>query len=303
MSELTLNPWLLAQIISKVFIYLGTAAAVGGLFISQLNTANLKTPWLRSYISSGVMLGFSALIINFFLQVGDFSSTGLDGMFDKQMIDILWHSPVGLSVQLRMAGFIGLSICLTISTIDILSSLKTTIGFATTYLLSITILFIGFSSTGHISESGSISRLLISLHIFSALWWAGALLPLWILTQQSVSASAINSLQHVMHRFGQWAVAVVILLVSAGSYLLINLVGNIEALFSTAYGLSFLIKLIAVSSMLLLAANHKLRLVPSLTSPLIRQKLSRSITWETLLACAVLILSAILTTAMGPPAH
>ena len=58
-----------------------------------------------NYIVISSVLGFIAVILHFFIQVGDFSETGLSGMFDTDMVSFLWHSPVGDSVLWRLLAF------------------------------------------------------------------------------------------------------------------------------------------------------------------------------------------------------
>ena len=65
-----------------------------------------------------------------------------------------------------------------------------------------------------------------------------------------------------MHHFGRAAIAVVLLLIGAGVILILQLVGSVQAMIGTPYGLSLCAKLMLVAVILLLAAHHKWRLVP-----------------------------------------
>lgn len=103
-----------------------------------------------------------------------------------------------------------------------------------------------------------------------------------------------------MKKFGEIAVAIVAVLIISGIYLLSQLLGSVEELFTTAYGISLTAKLVGVAALLLLAAANKFRLVPGLQKSSGETKLKRSIMLEMLVALSVLVLTAFFTTLVGP---
>jgi copper resistance protein D len=103
-----------------------------------------------------------------------------------------------------------------------------------------------------------------------------------------------------MQKFGRIAVFIVMVLLSCGLLLLLQIVDSVTALFTTDYGRLMLFKLMLVSGMLLLGAWHKFKLVKDLARHHNCGTLRRSIMVETLLAVLVLITTSIFTTVVGP---
>ena len=104
-----------------------------------------------------------------------------------------------------------------------------------------------------------------------------------------------------MFRFGKSASYAVFALLAFGIVLAFSLFDSLEQVFFSAYGQVFLIKTALVSGLLLIAANHKLRLVPALLKePAANRKLANSIKFEILIGVLVLTITTILTTYVGP---
>ncbi len=295
-ESLQLSPWLTLQLLSKVVIYLSTAAVTGGGFIYLLNRqAGIQQALLSIYLPVGAFFGICSIAINFLAQVGDFNSSGFAGMFDREMAGTLWETSIGTATASRVIGFSAILIAIwllrnkTQPWREITSLLL--------YLFALASIGYGFSCIGHISEKGYLLRVLIGTHIIAALGWAGTLLPLWQLNKRADAAA----LQQLMLQFGVYASLFVALLLGAGCYTLAELLyWKIAPLFSSPYGIMFSLKITVVGTMLLLAANHKLRLVPNMQTSAVRQQLGRSLGWEMLFALTVIILSALFTTALGP---
>jgi putative copper export protein len=100
---------------------------------------------------------------------------------------------------------------------------------------------------------------------------------------------------------------VVSLLVLAGTVLLAALLGGASELWRSDYGRIACLKLALVGCLLALAALNKLRLTPRLIGAangrgVAAHALRRSIAAEMVLAAAVFLVTAALTTLSGPPA-
>ncbi len=295
-ESLQLSPWLTVQLLSKVVIYLSTATVIGGGFIYLLNRqAGIQQALLATYLPAGAFFGICSVTINFLAQVGDFNGAGFTGMFDREMAGILWETSIGTATASRVIGFCAILLATWLLRSKIqpwrdVSSLLL-------YLFSLVSIGYGFSCIGHISEKGYLLRALIGMHIIAGLGWAGTLLPLWQLNKRA----DVVVLQQLMHQFGVYASFIVALLLGAGSYVLAELLHwKVTTLFNSPYGIMFSFKITAVGAMLLLAANHKLRLVPNMQTSTVRQQLGRSLGWEIMFALTVLILSALFTTVLGP---
>jgi putative copper resistance protein D len=103
-----------------------------------------------------------------------------------------------------------------------------------------------------------------------------------------------------MESFGKQASFTLSLLLVAGLWLVIQLVGSLDALISSSYGQTLLFKLALVVSILALASKHKLILVPQLKNSQGREALSKSISIEMVVAFAILSVTAGLTSVVGP---
>jgi putative copper resistance protein D len=123
----------------------------------------------------------------------------------------------------------------------------------------------------------------------------GSLYPLWLACHRLASAEA----HAVLHRFGQFAVAAVLLVVLAGLYLSYQLTAW-NNLFTSSYGLFLIIKLILVLLLLVLAALHKFVLVPQLLSLQTASRLKRSLLIEKYVGAGVYTITTVLTTLVGP---
>ena len=126
-------------------------------------------------------------------------------------------------------------------------------------------------------------------------WWFGALLPL----KQACHQLSYAELHLLMESFGKQASFTLSLLLVAGLWLVIQLVGSLDALISSSYGQTLLFKLALVVSILALAAKHKLILVPQLKNSQGREALSKSISIEMVVAFAILSVTAGLTSVVG----
>ena len=83
--------WELLSVLSKVFIYLGAASALGGAFC-LLNYNDDRRSTLRQVLSlhlAGALLGLQAVAAAFLVQVGIANGSGLSGAFDRDMAGLL----------------------------------------------------------------------------------------------------------------------------------------------------------------------------------------------------------------------
>ncbi len=291
MDTVHLNNWLIVQLISKLAIYGGAACCTGGGFVALLGTTNNSSARFNRYIILGAITGLLGLGVNFLAQVGDFSASGLAGAIDPTMMQLLWQSPIGDAGWIRGIGFIVFIVWAYLQRFYPWPLIHTGLYAAATSATAY-----GFSLVGHTNELGTLAHALISAHIAAAFVWAGSLPPL----RQITHDTDIANTQRTMHRFGCWATALVLIIVAAGAYLLLQLLGTPAELFSTPYGNLFAVKLLLVSGMLLLGALHKWRSVPGLVDTRSAGSLRTSITVELILALLVLLATAIFTTVMGP---
>ncbi len=294
--------WAVAGVIAKFCLYLAGAAGIGGIFtLLLIRTCQGSTPGEAAPGTRGVLagccLGLVTAVVYFLVRVGEFAASGLSGMTDPVFIEILWQSPEGSALVGKAAGFVALILALALS-------FRAAIQPGSRRLYAAIVLYIGgaaaiaytFSFTGHSANLGSLGSAAIALHVLAALWWAGALYPLW----KATGRLAAGPLQVVLHRFGQIAAGVVLMVVVAGGTLLYLLIGSRIGEVTLGYALGLGAKLSLVVLLFLLAAYHKWVAVPRLSRPGGTARFQRSLIAEVATALAILAATAILSTALGP---
>jgi putative copper resistance protein D len=296
MIEITL--WGYANITTKWLIYIGIVAAIGGPFIAALINSSVNKKLIINYIVISSVLGFAAVIINFFIQVGSFSDTGLSGVFDTGLISFLWQSTVGDSVLWRLLAFTVLGFALLLSDFNVKYGTFSFRHATSTFLYMMAIFSFAYSFTfiGHSAVTGSAAKWFLAVHIITVSWWIGALYPLWL----SCNLLQPPALYKLMCLFGQIAVFMVGILIACGIGLLYLFLENPLALLTTTYGLAMLLKLIFIVSLLSIAAYHKFSLVQEIQQPTGIKKLQKSINNEMLIAAMILAVTAVLSSILGP---
>jgi putative copper export protein len=159
-----------------------------------------------------------------------------------------------------------------------------------------------FAWTGHAHSLGPdvYPVLLLGVHLLTAAFWLGALAPLGFIARQG----DLTQIAASSSRFGAAAVFVLGAMIAAAATLLWLLLGGFANLAGSTYGRLATLKLAFVAGLLCLAAFNKLRLTPRLLdgdTGAVRS-LRTSIRLELLLAALVLTVTAVLTSAAGPPA-
>ena len=143
-------------------------------------------------------------------------------------------------------------------------------------------------------------------HLFAGAFWTGGLIGL-ILFLAAAFPSRKNGKEgtdpilvaSVVQRFSSYAIWSVILLTISGTIMGIMIVESIDALTTTPYGLTLLLKIGIVSSVVMIAAYNRYRLLPALrahpeTAPKWRL-LGRTLVYEAFLLIMVLFITGFLT--------
>jgi putative copper resistance protein D len=287
----------ISVLISKWVIYLSVAAVIGGTLMQYLikGQPNLGIS-VTKYTGLGAVLGLIAVSINYFAQIGAFAENGLMGMFDAQMHAFLWPTQVGQTVLWRLIGF-GLMLVasgLLLHKNRYIKKFSAVLAIISSLLIAVTFTFIG-----HSTELGLIAQGLILIHVLIIGSWIGAFYPLWKLC----STDDNIVIENVMDTFGRLGIVIVILVLLSGMGMVWMLFDSPTELFSSDFGIAVTIKLCLVAIILLIAAWHKLVLVPKLTiAPLsfAKQKLQKSIGLEALIAVLILATTAVLSSVLGP---
>ncbi|MFZ1568331.1 MAG: CopD family protein [Thiolinea sp.] len=289
------SPWMVAIVLNKYLLYLAIAAGAGSAFMLTQAQASLLNPFSWRYGVYSSVLGLVLAIVDFFLQVGLFADAGLAGLADSNYIAMIWDAPLGWQLVFRVLGFLLLLLVIgwswkqrqALHWQGLLAS-----------VLALTLLCYAGLHAGHTVEHAAWVHWALSFHFVIGLWWMGCLWPL------ALSCQGLEPvrLQQLMQSFGIIAGWLVPILLIAGLGLAYALTGSWQHLFTSAHGQLLLAKIALVVGLLGAAAYHKLKLVPQLTEPYRAQTLQRSIYRELGIGLAVLLLTAVLSSMVGPTA-
>jgi len=275
----------LAAIITKFALYLGVMTAAG----TVIATLMFRLDRTRGLAVAFAVLGLVATILAFSLRGANLTGD-VSGMTDPEMLGLLWTTPVGTALLLRLVGLGLLSAGLFLGCFGIWVS-----------VLGGIIAIWSFDHVGHVSgREIALLDIALTLHLLAVSLWIGVLTPLKRLASSSATYAAVAD---VGHRFGVVAMITVPALIIAGGYMGYELVGSLEALITTGYGQALIIKVLLVGLLLGLAAANKLRFIPAVRAgnPAAATHLSKSISVEWLVILAVLGTTAVLTTNLALP--
>ena len=283
------DAWELATAAVRFLTGLGLLGSVGLVLVRMV--FRRETEDLQRYmIARATILAALALlstVLGFLVTAGSLVD-GIAGMADPGLLGMLWDTPVGTAHAVRCAG---LALVLVGLHRD---SLPVAAAGGLLALWSLT-------GVGHVADSGAPwLQALLFLHLAAAAFWIGILLPLrrLLATRETLAlAAGLGS------RFGTIAQATVPVLVLAGAVMAWQLLGHPAALVTTGYGVTLLVKLVAVAGLLAAAAANRFRFVPALRDGdrKAARALRGTVNAEMALVGLVLMATAALTTLAGPP--
>ena len=236
----------LAAIITKFALYLGVMTAAG----TVMATLMFRLDRTRGLAAAFAVLGLVATILAFSLRGANLTGD-LSGMTDPEMLGLLWTTPVGTALLLRLVG-LGL----------LIAGLFMGRAGAWVSVLGGVIAIWSFDHVGHISSRDTtLLDIALTLHLLTVALWIGVLTPLKRLASLP---DTFNMAANVGHRFGVVATATVPVLIIVGGYMGYQLVGSFTALIGTGYGQALIIKVLLIVALLGLAAANKFRFIPAL---------------------------------------
>ena len=266
-------------------MYLGILTAAGTVFASLI----FRLEHTKAFAQGFAILGLWASMLVFSL--GGATLTGdASGMIDPEMLGLLWSTPVGTALMLRVGG-LGL----------LIMGLRMWRGGLWVATLGGALAIWSFSHVGHVTgQDAPFLDVALNLHLAALALWIGILTPLRRLARDPETHARAA---FVGHRFGLVAMGVIPVLLIAGGYLAYTLVGSFSALLGTSYGQVIILKLLCVAGLLELGAANKRRFVPALRAGEVKaaKQLSRTILIEWMMVVAILGVTAVLTTGLTLP--
>jgi putative copper resistance protein D len=283
--------WSGLAVLSQFVLYTGVTFSAGLVLIRTVFSADV-VPVVRRMGRQTAVFALAALgaAVSGFLLSGAQLTGDASGMTDPEILALLWQTPAGEALLLRLTG-------LTLILAGLFPGpLRHPLAVAGAGLA-----LWSFTLVGHVSalESAAL-QLVLFLHLAGVAFWVGVLLPLCDLTRD---AGTLNGAARLGHRFGQIATATVPLLLLAGLVMAWQLTGSIQALVLTGYGQILLAKAGFVTLVLALAALNKLRFVPALhrQDQAAAAGFLRSLKTETCVLLLVFATTALLTGTVALP--
>lgn len=288
--------WEWLTLVSRWALYLGMAVALGGIASEWLmHSYRQLMPALKRYTLAGILFASLTLLLHFMIRVGGLAETGLSGMVDPFMLQVMWQSTVGNALAWAVTGLLLLTVSHAISfrTGDgrIIYWLQRTAAVA-----GMVILAYSFSLSGHVQSGGVLTAAALTVHILIIFCWLGLLFPLWLATHRLGSDQS----HRLLDLFGRLALPAVVLLLGAGMLLSYQLAGWDEELLDSRYGFWLLLKLALVGVILTLAVVHKFYLVPALKRGGSARAMKRSLLLEKIVGMAILAVTTVLAVLVGP---
>lgn len=289
---MSIDIWGLSSIMLKFGAYLGVMTVFSNVFIALFHikllvSADLKHSFLL------LIIGLISTVVYFFVQVGSFTQTGLPGMFDPDIMQLLFTTGNGDVLVYRTLG-LGLVMLSLALPYNRLEKLKLTGNIL--LLLGAVFCVFSFTAIGHVAELAWYWKLALFVHVFVAFAWIGSLRPL----AKAVLLSDKRNNATLLENYSTLGLVLVSLLVLAGAGLVYVLMIAPEQTVSSEYLTTIIVKLILVSMMLGFAAYHKVVLAHKLKKGLSSQKeAARSINIEKAIGYTVLAVTAVLTTTIG----
>ena len=277
--------WGMAAIATKFVLYLGILTAAGTVMAALA----FRLERYRGLAAGFALLGLFAAILAFALRAANLTGDA-SGMTDPEMLTLLWSTPVGTALALRVAGLGLLVLGLAMGRLGLWVS-----------VLGGVLAIWSFDHVGHVSSRDTaLLDIALTAHLLAAAFWIGILTPLKRLASSSVTYALAAD---VGHRFGMVASVAVPLLIIAGGYMGYALVGTIGALLGTGYGQALILKVVGVAALLGFAAANKLRFMPGVQrgDAKAAARLRTSILAEWLAVLAILATTALLTTNLTLP--
>ena len=283
--------WTILNPIIRTLIYFTALYSIGSVlfkvhfykfFNEEINV------YCKKIIRNSALLGFIISILAFLSVAGNLGGE-IKSILEIDLIKLSFETMQGKSYLLLIVGFSFL--CFSYYFKRIFMNAFNIIGTV--------IIFISFIVIGHSLSQGIYTQILLLIHLFCISYWLGSFLPL----RHMCNKKNYKNLYLVAHNFGVYATFYVGLLVITGLTFSYFLLGGILPILTSTYGNVLLCKLLLVSSILMIGAINKFRIVPKIKGNLAlgQSKLKRSINIEFMLTWLILFLTSILTTTLPTP--
>ena len=286
-----ITAWDLGAILDKALLYGSTLTAAGAvMFLLYAGSVPATTIERRIRRRVALLLGVVLLVALLRLPLTVGAMTGeFSGVFAPTLTGMVWRAGEGRALQLRLAGIALMAIGLVAQRCLLL------LGLPGALLAAVSFAALGHT---HATGAGPVPMVLIAAHLVCVAFWLGGLMCLWAIAADATAPELGRAAQ----RFGAGAVCVGALLVASGLPVLWSFVRPLSEFWTSPYGRGLGIKMGLVAGLLGAAAINKLMLTPRLRAndrAAVRW-LRRSMGVEIVLAVAILLTTATVTSLFGP---
>ncbi|HEX2494447.1 MAG TPA: CopD family protein [Steroidobacter sp.] len=275
----------LLRALSFVAMFQAVGVAIALTFLGRRLERAL--PSIRKLGFLAAIAGLSLVFAHYALEparmAGDFS-----GVLDVTLQRLALESPLSIAAGLRVVG-------LALVAAGVRREKRIALSAAVIGGLGV---IVSFTLVGHTAEASRTTWLkpLLAVHLLAAAFWFGGLGPLYIATREEPARRAAE----VIAAFTRIATIVVPGLFAVGVLMTLVLVDAWSA-FREGYGLLLLAKIAGFAALMPFAALNKWVYGPALASSAPRPAaFRRTIVIECALICAVLAVTAVMTTFFSP---
>jgi copper transport protein len=245
--------WLRVTIwLTRALLYLALFVGIGGsLFSVSVGTAATLPPVARTSSMAAILLGFVAVPLSIGLQGLDVLLKPLSGLIDVQSWRAGYATSFGTTATLAFIALVAAYTSLQLRD----RRMRALLGVA-----GLAGLGAAFIASGHVSsaEPRLVSRTALFVHVVSIAFWIGALIPLLSLMSSKSPATG-----PVLERFSRAIPLPLAALVASGVVLAVIQLGHVDALWRSAYGWVFSLKLALLLGLFGIAAVNRLVLTPT----------------------------------------
>ena len=275
----------LVRALSFIAMFQASGAAMDmALFGSRLQQS---APAIRKLGVVAAIAGLVLVAAHYALEAGRMAGA-LSGVFDPSLQQLVFDSPMRSAAGWRLAGLVMIA-----SSLWREGRAATAIALAGALCVAI-----AFTFVGHAADESRAAWLAIALtlHLLVVAFWFGSLVPLIVISR--VESGQLAS--QVVARFTRIATVLVPGLFVFGLALTLALVDS-WTVFGESYGLLLIGKVLGFALLMALASLNKWRYGPAIAhAPAAAVTFQRVVAAEYVLICAVLLITAVMTTFFSP---
>lgn len=280
-------------LLSRSFDYVGTTFFLGGLaFVAMLWPDGARTANVRRLLVFGWLCGFAGTVAGLCLEAAWIGGRPPLEAFTPAVLEPVLDSAFGRVWVARTLLWV-----LAVVVLADLARRGERAARSTAWRVGAGAVGLGIlrtnGMTGHALDLPGWSQVVVLVHLLVVCLWVGGLAMVLIAVLPTRDREV---LAHVLPRYSKLAMFSVATLTAAGAVLAWRLIGSVDALFTSEYGRTLLVKLSAFGLMLAVGFVSKTWVDRRMKVAAGTRTLAISVAFETVFAVAVLGVAALLVT-------